>query len=540
MFEFKKVEIKGEINLTDKRENFDKDGVSFLKKGELKYNLKFDKEIFIKEVSLFLNIDEKVKLFRNGFQSWSPSFEIERDTKIKKPLLPFLKISYLDPKDSGIKDSYFLTYIKRDNTYHFLIPENYNLLVKFSLLKEGLKITFEIGKSIREVSLPKIKISSRFLWKGGKQKVYGWTSWYSYYRKISHQEIEKNINSIKTLPINLNYFQIDDGWEMSVGDWFENNKFKGTLKKLADGINKNNVKAGIWMAPFVVEKRSEIFRKHREWILKDRKGRMKFAGFNPFWSGLFFPLDITREDVKDYILGRIRYLRKLGFDLFKFDFLYSLFIPGRHKKDISRMELFYEGMRILKEGVEGGEILGCGAPFILKEGLYDILRVGPDTKDSWRDWFLNLIGYEGETSAMNSLRNTLSRSFILSKFFLKDPDVIFLKPEKLTRIEMETLIISNFFLSDIIFFSDPLYKLNRNHFSLLFSLKQYEDFTLNEFQWDNQLFKFKGTVGNGSISGFVNLGDRKVKIETKDLKEILFKKDRDFLYPHETRVFVER
>ena len=178
MLEFKKVEIKGEINLTDKRENFDKDGVSFLKKGELEYNLKFDKEIFIKEVSLFLNIDEKVKLFRNGFQSWSPSFEIERDTKIKKPLLPFLKISYLDPKDGGIKGSYFFTYIKRDNTCHFLMPENYNFLVKFSLLKEGLKITFEIEKSIREVSLPKIKISSRFLWKGAKQKVYGWTSWY--------------------------------------------------------------------------------------------------------------------------------------------------------------------------------------------------------------------------------------------------------------------------------------------------------------------------------------------------------------------------
>lgn len=217
-----------------------------------------------------------------------------------------------------------------------------------------------------------------------------------------------------------------------------------------------------------------------------------------------------------------------------------MFIPGIHNKNLPRIDVFYQGIKILREGIGDGEMLGCGAPFFPETGLYDILRVGPDTKDTWRDRFLNLIGYEGEISAISSLRNTLSRSFVTSKFFFRDPDVIFLKPKRLSRIERDSIIISNFFLSDVIFFSDPLYNLKEDDFSLLIKLKPFKNFILDDFIWRDWLFKFEGRVEDTKIFGYVNLNDRKVELELGGLEEILFDNKRNFIYPHETRVFIKR
>lgn len=154
MLEFDHIEIKGERNLEDRRESFYQSGIRLLKGEGLKYSIYFDRMVFIKEVSIYLKIDEGIKLFRNGFQSWSPSFEIDLKTKIRKPLFSFLKNGYLDPAGNGVKDSYFFTYLKKNNEYIFLFPENFRFLIKFALLKNLLKITFEIGKKVKNLDLP--------------------------------------------------------------------------------------------------------------------------------------------------------------------------------------------------------------------------------------------------------------------------------------------------------------------------------------------------------------------------------------------------
>ncbi len=100
---------------------------------------------------------------------------------------------------------------------------------------------------------------------------------------------------------------MDDGWfgernddNSSLGDWFVNeDKLKGGLKKLVDEINALGMKFGIWMEPEMVSPKSKLFEEHPDWAIQlpDRF---------PCRSRNQLVLDITRQEVRDYIFGRIK------------------------------------------------------------------------------------------------------------------------------------------------------------------------------------------------------------------------------------------
>ncbi len=74
--------------------------------------------------------------------------------------------------------------------------------------------------------------------------------------------------------------QVDDGWQVAIGDWEANNKFPSGMAALADKIKSTGRKAGLWLAPFIAVKSSKLFREHASWFLRDQKGKFVSAGFN--------------------------------------------------------------------------------------------------------------------------------------------------------------------------------------------------------------------------------------------------------------------
>jgi len=501
---------------------------------------------YISEVFFDLRFDDytEIKMLRNVFQSWSPTYEIDFDAKFERCLLPVLRYHYLDPENFSEGRSHFFTYLNLKDGYLLLIPENNSLKASFELVNANtLRVYFEIGKSVEgEILTPKIEakhVKSLALEKRKHKKIYGWTSWYYYYRSIDADEILKNIEHVKNLPLKLDFFQIDDGWQKSIGEWVENEKFKGKLKVIVDRLNEIGITPGIWLAPFVVEKNSEIFKNHKDWLVKDKNGSPRPVGFNPLWSGHFYALNPMNDEVLEYLTEEITALREMGFRMFKFDFLYSLMaVPLDKVEDVTRIERFKKGMEALKKAIgEDSKILGCGAPVMLEEGLYDYLRIGPDTKDGWEDTLTRLIRFQGRNSARNSLRNTITRAFINRKYFINDPDVVFLKPKNLTENERDTILITNYFLSDFIFFSDPIYSLEDNVFELLLELQEYEDFKLESVkEVSKDVFEFTGEVNDSKIVGFINLEDREFEIGDEN-GEIIFGKSGKVVSKHATKVY---
>ncbi len=285
-----------------------------------------------------------------------------------------------------------------------------------------------------------------------------------------------------------------------------------------------------------MERKSRIFRR-KEWLLKDDLGKPVVAGFNPVWKGHFFALDPTHPGVQDYIRERISTLKEMGFQLFKMDYLYSLALKGRtFKENLSRREVMEDGLKLLRESCEGASILGCGAP-LLSSPAYDFLRIGPDVSDRWENKIVRLAGHYGGVEAKNCLRNTISRFFLDGKCWLSDPDVLILRKGKLNFNQRRTLILSNFFLSHFLFFSDPLDEVPEESLNLLRELQPYLNFSLNEGQ-PGDYFTFKGETEDLEVQGFINLNSRSFRIDPEEgFREVLNEGNANTLEGFQTRIF---
>ena len=160
-----------------------------------------------------------------------------------------------------------------------------------------------------------------------------------------------------------------------MGDWLETDaqKFPHGLKGMVEEIHAAGFQAGLWLAPFVCEKDSALFRQHPDWLLKV-DGAPWCCGCN--WSS-FYALDLDNPAVLDY-LRRVfdRVLNDWGFDLVKLDFLYGAAPFGNARE--SRAARMYRAMELLRTWCGQKQILGCGVPVMPAFGLVDYCRVSCD------------------------------------------------------------------------------------------------------------------------------------------------------------------
>ncbi len=99
---------------------------------------------------------------------------------------------------------------------------------------------------------------------------------------------------------------LDDGWfgnrsddTSSLGDWKVNEKkLGGSLRRLAEKINKQNLKFGLWFEPEMISEKSNLYLSHPDWAVKI-PARPAYMGRNQF------VLDLTRSDVRDYIVTAV-------------------------------------------------------------------------------------------------------------------------------------------------------------------------------------------------------------------------------------------
>ena len=444
------------------------------------------KSIVIQQIELHFDqvyiSSNQPKIFCNGYQSWSESREFSLDEDIPHLKKWFTKSYkyYGDgfipaiPRAKNIYHSWTYTYVreaqsisllaslKEDTAFTYFIHDtpNNKLIVRKDL--EGLQL---------EHSFPVLDL---ILAKGDESKVFqqwfdkmeipplkhppatGWTSWYHYYTDISEAIILENLEAFQKENIAIDHFQIDDGYQNKVGDWLSiKSSFPNGMASIAQKIKQANYKPGIWIAPFICEADSEIFKTKKHWLLKDNNGNPISVGKIKLWSGDFYALDFYQKEVQEYLGGVIyTFINKWGFEMIKMDFLYAVCIQTPPNK--TRGQVMHEAMQFLRNLVGDKAILGCGIPLGSAVGKVDYCRIGPDIHLKWTDWKLKLLGHRERTSTLLSLRTTLGRWQLNNKTFHNDPDVFILRKEtnKLTSTQQYTLLIINGLLGNLIFTSD--------------------------------------------------------------------------------------
>lgn len=285
----------------------------------------------------------------------------------------------------------------------------------------------------------------------------GWTSWYKYYTKVTSDSVLRDLAAFEERGIAIGLFQIDDGWEPAIGDWLTPSpeKFPAGMSEIVRRIEEAGYMAGLWLAPFICERKSRVWKEHPDWVLRDAQGRPVKAGFNPGWSGWFYALDICNDGFREYLRQVFqKVLDEWGFDLVKLDFLYAAALLPRRTK--TRGQVMCEAMRFLRDLVGTKTILGCGVPLGPAFGLVEYCRIGSDVSLAWEDRLLKAVGYRERVSTVNSIASTVGRHHLDGRAFYNDPDVIILRPErnKLTPSQRMTLFRVNASLGSIVLTSD--------------------------------------------------------------------------------------
>jgi alpha-galactosidase len=106
----------------------------------------------------------------------------------------------------------------------------------------------------------------------------------------------------KASKLGLELFVLDDGWFgkrdtdlSSLGDWFVNKKkLPMGLDGLADRINKNGMKFGIWVEPEMINQDSELYFNHPDWVIQHPR-------IEPSLGRNQLILDFSKKEVVDHI-----------------------------------------------------------------------------------------------------------------------------------------------------------------------------------------------------------------------------------------------
>ena len=267
-------------------------------------------------------------------------------------------------------------------------------------------------------------LGARFGARAHKPSPRVWCSWYSLFTAIDEVTFSRVIDDIADLPFDV--LQVDDGWQLAAGDWKPNGRFPSGMAALAEGIKSSGRVAGLWIAPLIAARSSQLFHEHPDWLLHDAQGKYVSAGFN--WGDDLLALDTTHPQAQAWLAELLQQVRDWGFDYVKLDFLYGGALPGRRHQDVPREAAYRAAMQIMSDAL-GSDcfILACGAPIIPSLGLCDALRIGPDASPHWESWRDAVLLHNPCTpGTRNAIRTSLHRLW-LQPLARLDPDVAYFR-----------------------------------------------------------------------------------------------------------------
>ncbi|MBI3396181.1 MAG: alpha-galactosidase, partial [Spirochaetia bacterium] len=319
-----------------------------------------------------------------------------------------------------------------------------------------------------------VKSGKEFGRAGKRVSVAGWCSWYHYYTKISDPILRENLRLIKQNKLDVDVFQIDDGYQRTVGDWLQtNDKFPEGMKPLAQAVRREGLEPGIWIAPFLARPDANLVKEHPEMILRDASGEPVHGIYNPLWGGETWTLDVTHPKFEKWLVHVIdTVVNDWGYTYLKLDFLYAAVYRGlHHDPRTTGMTRLRDTLALIRKTAgKNAFLLACGCPFYAAAGIVDANRISCDVNHVWDGhWMQRLLRDRNYPVLRSALINAVTRSFFHRRFWINDPDCLMVRRRqtKLTS-EQVTLMASVMALSGgMILVSDDLSILEPDRFDIV-------------------------------------------------------------------------
>ena len=159
-------------------------------------------------------------------------------------------------------------------------------------------------------------------------------NWEATYFNFDTDKLKAIVDAVQGTGIDT--LVLDDGWfgvrnnsSSGLGDWVVNTqKLRGGLKEIIDHVHSKGMKFGLWFEPEMVSEDSDLFRAHPDYAIGvPNRARC--------YSRHQFVLDLTRSDVRDYIVNAVcKVLAENAIDYVKWDFnrnITDIYSVGREK-----------------------------------------------------------------------------------------------------------------------------------------------------------------------------------------------------------------
>ncbi|MBP5491850.1 MAG: alpha-galactosidase [Clostridiales bacterium] len=370
-------------------------------------------EISSLKIDFPYQFDEKDSIFMNGYQSWTVTKEYSIDTTnlIVEQVARLMKNRKADPAGDrnfthypklnrwlhGVSYGYirnekafrfFGSLNEKDGFTFFDIDTEKGLL---SVRKDFAGKTFDSAFTAFDLVFlngTEAEVFDGYFEKLGVEStkahpLTGYTTWYRHQQDISEKKILADLNTLceQKHKYNCQLFCIDEGYETHIGDWLSLRKipFPHGMQPITSKIMSSSMSAGIWIAPFICDRRSRLYREHPDWILRDADGKPVLAcrSFHTCYC-----LDTTNEEFLHHLKNILVTMRDdWGISVFKFDFLYAACAAPSSGK--TRGEKMFDAVRFLKECVGDSTTIGCGVPLLAAAGIFDYCQVGCDYSPDW-------------------------------------------------------------------------------------------------------------------------------------------------------------
>ncbi len=289
-------------------------------------------------------------------------------------------------------------------------------------------------------------------------------TWYYYGLTVTLGDVLTNLRIIRDRKLPYQVFQVDEGWEITLGEYEPNAKFPISMRELADRIRESGLEPGLWSSPFVAHETATVWKRHPEWMLRDGSGRPCLFPMN---DTVYCVFDITHP-------GTWAYFREL-YRLFTFDWGYTyhkldftraavIYEDARfHDPKITLAQAYYQAVKAIREGMgEDAFLLMCGGLYDPIIGLVDAQRTGSDVLSMWS----SNIHKDGKT-APYTIRQSLAR-FYMNEWWANDPDALMVRRNPvmerglrltyglLTDDEVSTSVLNQFAGGGIVCQTEPL------------------------------------------------------------------------------------
>lgn len=148
-------------------------------------------------------------------------------------------------------------------------------------------------------------------------------NWEATYFDFNEEKLVRLIGEAKELGVDM--FLLDDGWfgnkyprhsdTQGLGDWKEtSNKLPNGIGRLTEEARKQGVKFGLWIEPEMVNPKSELYEKHKDWVIT-------LPNRDEYYFRNQLVLDLSNPQVQDFVFGVVDSLMTVYPDIafFKWD-----------------------------------------------------------------------------------------------------------------------------------------------------------------------------------------------------------------------------